>query len=537
MLHRLSLTVREILFFPELKGVKVIAGEKGLNRVVTKVTVMDAPDILNWLHGGELLITSGYVIRENPLKLKQLIQDMNSVNAAAFGIKVHRFLNEIPAEVIQKADELDFPLLHIPVQFTFCDVFNPIISKLFHKEVDNLRYSETIHRSFFDLIAHGGSVEEILSALGYFLQTDIAFHEVSAGITNIFSKDEGFKQNVLNSSLSELLRMFPNEIVASEDKIYGYILLNAEKEKMNFDNYKAAIEDARTALLLAIKKRISSHETEKQYKSVFVHDLLFHNVKYAHEVWNRAKIFGWDFLGFVKVIAFDIDNFNTLLDTKGESKHESLRERIFSIAIAMMESKFPKIPYVTMSDSVVFLLCIGEDKKSFNKEEFSKILSSIQKKITTESGTTVTIGLGSIKESVFQCHESFEEARSAVQFARSISQKDKILFWEDTGIYRVLNPIYDTNPAVAFYQSHLGKLIDYDLKNKSYPLLPTLNCLVKNNWSLNKAALKLHIHYNTMKYRVDKIHELIDLDIDNHEQRVNILFSLIIYYMNNNLSI
>lgn len=195
----MPLTVRDMLQIHELKGIRVLGGEKGLGREINKVTIMDAPDIAHWLHGGEFLITTAYIFRETPLKLKQLIEDINQVNAAALGIKVNRFINEIPKDVIDTSNLLDFPLLHIPVQFTFPDVFNPIILKLFHKEKEIINFSESIHRSFFDLIVRGDGIDDILSVLSRIIRVDTVFYEMASEDIYINSNNEQFRKSVFET--------------------------------------------------------------------------------------------------------------------------------------------------------------------------------------------------------------------------------------------------------------------------------------------------------------------------------------------------
>jgi len=52
----MSLTMRQLLKTPELSGMELICGSSGLDRVISSVNVMEAPDIARWLHGGELLL-------------------------------------------------------------------------------------------------------------------------------------------------------------------------------------------------------------------------------------------------------------------------------------------------------------------------------------------------------------------------------------------------------------------------------------------------------------------------------------------------
>ena len=55
--------VKDVLKLPSLKNAIVLSGEEYLHKVVKGSTIMEAPDITDWLIGGELILTSLYPIR------------------------------------------------------------------------------------------------------------------------------------------------------------------------------------------------------------------------------------------------------------------------------------------------------------------------------------------------------------------------------------------------------------------------------------------------------------------------------------------
>src|SRR5438552_2544935 len=117
-----QLTVREALTIDSLQDVKVLAGSEGLGRNITCVNVMEVPDILQWVRGGELLLTTTYPLKDAPLSLSDLIRVLNDKGLAAIAIKPHRYLDDIPDEILRIADELAFPVLELPHDASFVDL-------------------------------------------------------------------------------------------------------------------------------------------------------------------------------------------------------------------------------------------------------------------------------------------------------------------------------------------------------------------------------------------------------------------------------
>ena len=80
--------LREILRIPAFERFQVVAGRRGLDRDVSTVSVMDAPDIYEWMRGGEFLITSGYVMKDDPEYITKMVEKLDEWGASAFGIKL-----------------------------------------------------------------------------------------------------------------------------------------------------------------------------------------------------------------------------------------------------------------------------------------------------------------------------------------------------------------------------------------------------------------------------------------------------------------
>jgi hypothetical protein len=90
-------TVRDVLAAPSLVGARLLAGAAGLDRVVERLNVMEVPDVVPWTAPNELLLTTGYPLRDDPEQLVPLIGELDRVGLAGLGVKVGRFLAEVPA--------------------------------------------------------------------------------------------------------------------------------------------------------------------------------------------------------------------------------------------------------------------------------------------------------------------------------------------------------------------------------------------------------------------------------------------------------
>uniref|UniRef100_UPI003FEE7272 PucR family transcriptional regulator ligand-binding domain-containing protein n=2 Tax=Dialister TaxID=39948 RepID=UPI003FEE7272 len=61
----MAFTVKDALALDNLKSAKVVAGLNGEDRVIQYVDIMETPDAYKWIRKNELIITTGYTIRED----------------------------------------------------------------------------------------------------------------------------------------------------------------------------------------------------------------------------------------------------------------------------------------------------------------------------------------------------------------------------------------------------------------------------------------------------------------------------------------
>ena len=76
------LTVRGMLRLDPLKLVRVVAGTSGLDRTVRWIHVIDIPEISPWVHGEEVLLTTGYRWSTHDDASRHTVRQLNSKGLA-----------------------------------------------------------------------------------------------------------------------------------------------------------------------------------------------------------------------------------------------------------------------------------------------------------------------------------------------------------------------------------------------------------------------------------------------------------------------
>lgn len=186
------LSVKDALEIERLKNCSVVAGQNGLDRIIRYVTVMEVPDISQWLKGGDFIITSLYSVRDSLEKQCRLIEELNQVNSAAIAIKTNRYISKIPDEVIKIANEKKFPVIEIPKNITYIDIMTPLMEKIFDLGNHFKIIEEYIQEIIFHTYKNRTSIIERGRTLGYEIEEG-CFYVFLADINDFESIAKKFK--------------------------------------------------------------------------------------------------------------------------------------------------------------------------------------------------------------------------------------------------------------------------------------------------------------------------------------------------------
>ena len=103
-------------------------------------------------------------------------------------------------------------------------------------------------------------------------------------------------------------------------------------------------------------------------------------------------------------------------------------------------------------------------------------------------------------------HLSIQEALYASQYARLFGENP--VCFQQMGIYQILLP-YCRNPWLEQYcRSILDPIREFDRRYDG-ELFRTAELYVKKNGDVKAVAGELHLHRNTIRYRMNKIRELV----------------------------
>lgn len=516
----MEITIKDILELNGFSQAKVIAGDKGIKNIVNKAILMEVPDISLFVREHNLLITTLYPIYKNKETMKNFIKEISELNLSGICIKTDRYIDKIPKFMIDQANELDFPIIELSNKDNLSDLVSEIINLSLDQHIEVLKFQNFIHNHLMNLFLKGEDIEALINGFSKLVNHPIILLDNDINII-CSSKDISHKKLIIDfidksSTYTEFNIEVDSNLYKSDNYIkhsieagknrFGYIiLLEGDSENQNMI---MAMEEASLLIASAFYKNYAVLEKEKNFQDSFIRDIL-QGVNYSQmEVIMKAKAYGWD-LEFPQVIlvmkvfhkseTFKKKAYETILNSHSI-------EKILSRKLNMKEKK-TKITYIDES-LVIFanVAFINDVKKQMI--ELSNLIKS-----RFEDNYKLGIGISSPIVYFNSFPTAYKEAQDSLAIGKRFNDKSYISHYDDYQLFGIIKEVKNTDLLHKYVENKLGKILEYD-KETNMELMKTLITLMNTGLNSKEAARKLFIHYNTLRYRLDRLKEL-GVDITN----------------------
>jgi hypothetical protein len=137
----------------------------------------------------------------------------------------------------------------------------------------------------------------------------------------------------------------------------------------------------------------------------------------------------------------------------------------------------------------------------------------------------LTLGASAPAASAGGLRGALEEARHARRIAAARVGRICVSGPEELASHVLLLAAVPDEVRRAFRSRLLDKVIGYDLEHQA-DLVSTLEAFLRDDGSWTRCAAALHVHVNTLRYRIGRIEELTGRDLSKLEDRVDFYLAL-----------
>ncbi|WP_010272856.1 PucR family transcriptional regulator [Paenibacillus senegalensis] len=545
----MGITVRKAMGIGGLVQCRVVAGEQGLDREIDHITVMEVPDVIQWLKGHDLLLTSLYPIKDDEDSIRALVGQLQEVGSSALAIKTSRYVDEIPEVILEEGNRLNLPIIEIDAEISYLDIMTPLMEFILGHHAHEDHRLEVFFQWVTELAMGGKGIPAMIEACEQItgnritLESELPVLErrITVGepapLTRL-QKNE-LRMNKRSIRMARLLNGQALECIVAplmlNDELYGYVTCWPTEHP--FEGRELVILDRMIPLLaLEFLKVKTRFDVEQAFKDDFLSEVLTGHAQDEDEVITRGHLFGWDFSKDYQVLAISLqaDNVDRDAVQAQEFKRKWLQKvhdlLVFSTAKPIIGQR---------KEHVIVLIQLAElpdfqgalPPSASVREQIITFADYLRKQLCQEfSGASCTIGIGRFYPGLQGIQEGYSEAVRSIQLGRSVWGNNSSIYFGDLGIYRILSRFHDRKELEALFNETVGKLVDYDEKNNA-KLAETLFQYFAKDCSLAETADSMFVHVNTLKYRLQKIEQLTGCSVHRAEDRLRLHIGMKLYHL------
>lgn len=530
--------LHEVMRAGALAGAELLAGSAGLDRTVARLNVMEVPDVVAWVRPGELLLTTGYPLRDDPEQMVGLVEQLDARGVAALAVKLGRYLDEVPPAALALADSLGFPVLSLPGGTSFDDVLTDVLTDVVNRRARTMARAEQVHHQLVDIVLAGGGLAEVTDGLCEVLDA-VVLVTTPDGRVVAAAGDATQRARVLQGPWMDASGRLRTEDastslglhgpdggpghavvrVAAGALDHGRILAFPHDRAPDADDMHA-LERAARVCALVVTRDLAVAAVEDKYRADFLRDLVVGRAGPPEQVAEHAASLGWDVDRPLVVLVLEPDDDASSRPATG-SVLRPLVERQSAALAGAVRTRDPRAAVCGFSGEAVALVGVPDHG------DVGRLVQQLVAAVRGDGGggrRPFTLGVSRVCRDAAAVPGGYEQARTAVRVGRQVSGTGAVTHFDSLGVYRLLSLVPDPGELASFAAETLRSLAGNDAE--AADLRRTLEVLLETNLNVAETARRLHFHYNTLRYRIAKLERVLGPFTEDPTLRLDLALAL-----------
>jgi len=520
-------SIHSLIKFALPLGASLVAGTPQ-TEVTWSVTVRAQPPAFPEIYGGELALVSMQILHsfDSRITLASVMKSLSNVGVVALAVS-----GEILQTDIAYADELNVALISLAPDTSLASAERAVNKLILSQSTQITERALEIQRQLARLVTENRDLNSLLQVIARAVAKPIVVHDDAGVVMAQVSPNVGRRtlsgRSLIQSLpygefqkwLHEEAGLASNGIMQSpigytaflkvEKRVAGYFsLVDRTGELDEFDRLVLTYGADVCAIELAKNRAIAS--AVEQARGDWIQMWLSGTPTDDDLLTTRAQQ-----AGFTPEIPYLVAVFRAMTDQGQSLPLESLLSLVRD-DMARRQIQGAVGQYV---DVIVVLLPIPDIT---TLPRVRATIEELRQQLATRTPTgLVASGLSRPATGLYALRESYREAKDAVSIAYELGDSESTTYYGDLKLYQFLLGLKESNFSLLrrFFDETLEPLVEHDGRKQS-DLIRTLNGFFDANGNLAKAAQDLDVHRNTLVYRLERIVELTDLDLDDADNRL-----------------
>jgi len=470
------------------------------------------------------------------MRLDRVVQSLRLGRVAAIAVR-----GAVADNAISAAEQEGMPLFHLPEQASLLEIERTVIRLIVDRNGYVAARAADLQRELTQIELDGGGLHDVSQRLHNFVQQPILFLRedgqisASAGLDHL---PEHQRQRLLSavpnptalrswaasqspqalSQAAGVLKITSDvdayrqavvcAIVAGE-RLQGFCLMLRAGEQNGSEPTTVETLVARqgaNAAALEWSRQNAVGEVRERMQAAFVDDLLASEIADEQAWVQRATSLGYDLTR---------PHTAWLVDVRDAPDWRELLTQF-------LKSQKTAIPSSRRNEGEL-LFWPGDNPKSGRsfKNQAGELVEQV---LAVAPRARIIIGIGRPEVKPGEWLRSLQQARESWRMGKSW-QAAPVTYFGDLGQYQLLTALSNNREAARFFRKTLVPLIEHD-KRRNAELVDTLDAFFHCHGNLSQTALRLHIHRNTLAYRLEQIAAITHLDLSDPDARFSLQLAL-----------
>jgi sugar diacid utilization regulator len=255
---------------------------------------------------------------------------------------------------------------------------------------------------------------------------------------------------------------------------------------------------------IAIAETSSRNISNNSMLECFLITLLENKIHDKNAVEERAKL-------------FNLVLYDSMVAITVEYSQIMHKPDVLYLIKKRLQSHFNKNTIVIFKYKIVILLDSRKISDTLSSERMASF-EGLLKEINCRAGISMPF------TSISDFYNHYQQTIACLEIMNKLAYHSRIAKYADcklTHMFLYFSQIVDLNDLIS---EDVKLLLEVD-KEKDSDLVETLFCYIRHRQDITSTAEEMHLHYNTIKYRINRIIEVTNIDFDDYQKMYNLIIS------------
>ncbi|MFG3207039.1 PucR family transcriptional regulator [Streptomyces sp. NPDC048192] len=542
-------------------GLRLLGGEEELDRSVRGVMTTDLRDPSRYLSGGELVLT-GLAWRRDADDSEPFVRILVQAGVAALAAGEAE-LGDIPDDLVVACAKHRLPLFAVHESVAFATITEHVVRQVSGERAGDLAAVVDRHRRMMTSGPAGGGPDVVLDLLGSdldlrawvlaptgrliagskvhgpALSTETCARLAAEHLAATRTGRRGPHRVLLAGTTYSLFPIrssgrSPQGARDVRETVLSDWLLAVEADAGDWPEERLDLLQGVTQLIAVERDRRDAARTVRRRLAQEVLELVQTGAAPA-EIAARLRVAapvllpGLGAAPHWQVVVARVEWEGG--EVEGGPVAQSLLEEILVDPLATGPEPSDRIAVAHTGDEAIALVPLPAVAAEHDGSETGLLADSLLRSVreTLSAGLNddgrLTLGVSAAVHSAEALRGALEEARHARRVAAARPGRVCAAGHQELASHVLLLPFVPDDVRRAFTARLLDPLREYDRRHRA-ELIPTLEAFLDCDGSWTRCATRLHLHVNTLRYRVSRIEQLTGRDLSRLEDKLDFFLAL-----------